>query len=165
MVESDFTIEGLDEFIERFSSMIDNWEAEKRVLLNRIGTVIQAEIMLAISDKKLTDTSTLIGSFYVFVGGVDEVEVGSNLNYALYVNDGHVQHRRAIPVSLLSRKGRDKGYRTVTGKSGKKFIILKERYIPGTYFLEAGVRNAKPRIQKQGDKWMKEMFIKYGLEA
>lgn len=37
MAETDFVIEGWDEFVEAFASLIDKWEEQKIILLQRIG--------------------------------------------------------------------------------------------------------------------------------
>lgn len=161
MAESDFTIEGLDEFIERFSSMIDNWEAEKRKLLNRIATVLEANIKPEIP----VDTSRLADSFFPFieVGGADDiVEFGTNVEYALYVNDGHVQHKRFLPCRKVTAGGKT---RLVYDRGSKTGVMLQEKYVAGKFYIEKGCQNAKPEIQDQADKWMRYLFIKYGLEA
>ncbi len=122
-----------------------------------MGTICQAEIKAEIDRGEHVDTSRLIDSISVFVGGIphDYVEVGTNVEYALYVNDGHVQHRRFLPISYLSAGGRTK-YVHTSGKKGKKSggIMLKERYIPGVFFLENGMQAATPRMKKLGESFM-----------
>ena len=56
------------------------------------------------------DTSRLVDSITIFGEGIphDFVEVGTNVEYALYVNDGHVQHKRFLPADKLSVGGKAK---------------------------------------------------------
>ena len=98
-----------------------------------MGTICQAEIKAEIDRGEHVDTSRLIDSISVFVGGIphDYVEVGTNVEYALYVNDGHAQHRRFLPVSYLSVKGKKK---YIDSSENIEGIMLKERYIP-VHFL------------------------------
>lgn len=140
--ETGFNIEGWDEFVENFSQFVDKWEAKKAQLLMKMGNIYLSEIIPLVP----TDTSRLVGSIKVFTGGIpqDYVEVGTNVEYALYVNDGHVQHSRTLSVSSL----------TVGGK--KKKVRLKERYIAGVYFMENGWTNAKPRIERAGKSFMEQ---------
>ena len=83
---SDFEVFGLDELIECFEALIDKWEEKKVVLLNKIGNILDEEIKPLVP----VDTSTLADSFSFYVdvsGSLGSVEYGTNVEYALYVND------------------------------------------------------------------------------
>ena len=98
---SDFEVFGLDELIECFEALIDKWEEKKVVLLNKIGNILDAEIKPLVP----VDTSRLADSFSFYVdvsGSLGSVEYGTNVEYALYVNDGHVQHKRFGHMSRFS---------------------------------------------------------------
>ena len=152
MNDTGFSIEVWDEFVENFSELVDKWEDKKKILLQRMGTIYQASIMYHVP----TDTSTLIGSIKVFGEGIpnDYVEVGTNVEYALYVNDGHVQHRRFLPVDKLTVGGKTKEYKTIKTKDGTEGIMLSERYIPGVHFMEKGFTDAKPRLEREIESFM-----------
>lgn len=83
----------------------------------------------------------------------NEAEIGTNVEYALYVNDGHVQHRRFLPISYLSAGGRGKYIQP----GNTKGIMLKEKYIPGKHFLENGMRQAEPRLKTIGESFMQQI--------
>ena len=53
-----------------------------------------------------------------------------NLSNALYVNDGHVQHKRFLPAERLSANGKS----VYLKKKDQKGIMLSERYIEGKFF-------------------------------
>ena len=144
------TIEGWDEFVERFSNLVDMWEDKKRVLLQRMGNIYHAEVIPYVP----VDTSRLVDSIFVFKDGIpqDYVEVGTNVHYALYVNDGHVQHKRFLPAEKLSAGGRAKYL-----KDGSKGIMLSERYVSGKHFMEKGFTSAKPRLETLIDSFMKQI--------
>ena len=42
--QSDFSVDGWDEFTEAFASVIDRWEEKKAILLQRIGNIMEEEI-------------------------------------------------------------------------------------------------------------------------
>jgi hypothetical protein len=153
MADSDlgFSIEGWDEFVENFSEFVDKWEAKKAILLKRMGTIYQAAIIPYVP----TDTSTLAYSISVFTDGIpqDYVEVGTNIEYALYVNDGHVQHSRLVPVEKIRTGGKSKTYHTINTKKGM-CVTLRERYIPGVHFMEKGWNDAKPRLERLVNSFM-----------
>lgn len=142
-----FIIEGWDEFVERFSDLVDKWEDKKAELLKKMGTIYRAEIMPNVP----VDTSRLVDSITVFGEGIpqDYVEVGTNVEYALYVNDGHIQHRRFLPAERLSVGGKTKYL-----KNNQKGIMLKEKYIQGSFFMEKGMQSAKPRLERLINSFM-----------
>ncbi len=152
-----FTIEGWAEFVENFSKFVDKWAEKKEQLLIKLGNQYKEEVMRALDRGQHVDRSTLIDSFEIHVfGKKDYVEVGTNLDYALYLNDGHVQHKRLLPVSSLTVKGKTKNYHTVKGKGGMRFVTLSERYIPGVHFMEEAGRNCKPRWEKAVHSFMEQ---------
>ena len=151
MADSDvgFSIEGWDEFVERFSAMVDKWEDKKKILLERMGNIYHSEIIPHVP----VDTSRLVDSIAVFGEGIsqDYIEVGTNVEYALYVNDGHVQHKRFLPAERLSVGGRAKYL-----KEGSKGIMLSERYVKGAFFMEKGFNDAKPRLVRLINSFMEQ---------
>ena len=134
-----FSIEGWDEFVNNFANLVDKWEDKKAILLKRMGNIYHECIIPYVP----VDTSRLVDSIFVFGAGIpqDYVEVGTNVEYALYVNDGHVQHRRFLPADRLTVGGKAKYL-----KNGAKGIMLSERYVNGKFFMEKGFNDAKPRL-------------------
>ena len=146
---AEFTIEGWDEFVKNYAALVDTWESKKQVLLQRIGLIMRAEISPLIP----VDTSRLVSSFSVEIGG-DFVKYYSNVEYALYVDEGHVQHKRFLPIKYLSVGGRAK---YIKGKN-QKGIMLKERYVPGVHYIDKGMEKAQPRIERLVESFMENMF-------
>ena len=90
-----FTIEGWDEFCrELLVSLWINGRIRKKILLQRMANIYHGEVIPHVP----VDTSRLVDSITIFGEGIphDFVEVGTNVEYALYVNDGHVQHKRVF---------------------------------------------------------------------
>lgn len=150
MADSGFEIEGWEEFVEAYSSLIDKWEAKKVELLRKIGNIMEEEIAPNIP----VDTSRLVSSFTVSVSGSDSVQYSTNVEYALYVNDGHVQHKRFLPIRCLSAGGRSK----YVHSNNAKGIMLKERYVAGKHYIENGMTTAQPRIETLIDSFMEKMI-------
>lgn len=153
MADSDlgFYIEGWDEFVERFAELVDKWGDKKRMLLERMGNIYHAEIIPNVP----VDTSRLVDSLFVFGEGIpqDYVEVGTNVEYALYVNDGHVQHRRFLPADKLTVGGKTKYLKN----SNQKGSMLSERYVNGAFFMEKGMESAKPRLERLAESFMRQI--------
>ena len=145
-----FTIEGWDDFVENFSKFVDKWADKKKILLQKMANIYHGEVIPHVP----VDTSRLVDSITIFGEGIphDFVEVGTNVEYALYVNDGHVQHKRFLPAERLSANGKS----VYLKKKDQKGIMLSERYIQGKFFLEKGAQSAKPRIERACDSWLRD---------
>ena len=145
-----FSIEGWDDFVENFSRFVDKWADKKKILLQRMANIYHGEVIPHVP----VDTSRLVDSITIFGEGIphDFVEVGTNVEYALYLNDGHVQHRRFLPAERLSVGGKTK-YLKNKKQTG---IMLSERYVAGTFFLEKGMQNAKPRLERLIESFMEQ---------
>ena len=115
-----------------------------------MGNIYHAEIIPYVP----VDTSRLVDSIFVFGEGIpqDYVEVGTNVEYALYVNDGHVQHKRFLPAERLSVGGRAKYLKN----KDQKGIMLSERYVQGAFFMEKGFNDAKPRLVRLVNSFMEQ---------
>lgn len=144
-----FEVPGWKEFTERCQGVVDKFEEKKLVLMNKMANICLSEISPLIP----VDTSRLVSSFQVGVVTPNEAEIGTNVEYALYVNDGHVQHRRFLPISYLSAGGRGKYIQP----GNTKGIMLKEKYIPGKHSLENGMRQAEPRLKTIGESFMQQI--------
>ena len=150
MASSDlgFSVDGWDDFVNRFANLVDKWAEKKAILLKRMGTIYHAEIIPHVP----VDTSRLVDSIFVFGEGIPQgyVEVGTNVEYALYVNDGHIQHRRFLPADKLSVGGKAKYLKG----NNQKGIMLQERYVKGSFFMEKGMTSAKPRLERLVNSFM-----------
>lgn len=146
-----FSIEGWAEFVERFAELVDKWGEKKQILLERMGNIYHAAIIPHVP----VDTSRLVDSIFVFGDGIpqDYIEVGTNVEYALYVNDGHVQHRRFLPADKLTVGGKTKYLKN----KNQKGIMLSERYVNGAFFMEKGMQDAKPRLERLAESFMRQI--------
>ena len=128
--------------MDKFAGLVDKWADKKAELLKKMGNIYHSEIIPNVP----VDTSRLVDNIFVFGEGIsqDYVEVGTNVEYALYVNDGHIQHRRFLPVNKLSVGGKAKYLKN----GNTKGIMLKEKYIEGVFFMEKGMQSAKPRLER-----------------
>lgn len=101
------------------------------------------------------DTSRLVDNITIFGEGIphDFVEVGTNVEYALYVNDGHVQHKRFLPADKLSVGGKAKYLKN----RNQKGIMLKESYVNGSFFMEKGMQDAKPRLNRLVESFLQQI--------
>ena len=135
-----FTIEGWDDFVENFSKFVYKWADKKKILLQRMANIYHGEVIPHVP----VDTSRLVDSITIFGEGIphDFVEVGTNVEYALYVNDGHVQHKRFLPADKLSVGGKAKYLKN----RNQKGIMLKESYVNGSFLWKKVCRMLSPDL-------------------
>lgn len=142
--ESDYT----DEAGYRFERIVQERKSmdEEKLLAELHGEVIPHVPV---------DTSRLVDSITIFGEGIphDFVEVGTNVEYALYVNDGHVQHKRFLPADKLSVGGKAKYLKN----RNQKGIMLKESYVNGSFFMEKGMQDAKPRLNRLVESFLQQI--------
>ena len=150
MADMGFSIDGWAEFVENFAKFVDQWEAKKAILLQRMGNIYLSNMLPFVP----VDTSRLIDSISLFTEGIpsDYVEVGTNVKYALYVDEGHVQHKRFLPADKLTVGGRSKYLKS----RDQKGIMLKESYVQGAHFLDKGLTAAKPSLTRLINSFMEE---------
>lgn len=150
MSDMGFSVEGWAEFVENFAKFVDQWEAKKAILLRRMGNIYLNSVLPFVP----VDTSRLVDSIFLFDDGISEdyVEVGTNVKYALFVDEGHVQHKRFLPADRLSVGGKSKYLKS----KDQKGIMLKERYVQGAHFMDKGMTAAKPSLTRLVNSFMEE---------
>ena len=150
MADTGFSIDGWAEFVENFAKFVDSWEAKKAILLKRMGNIYLNNMLPFVP----VDTSRLVDSISLFTEGIpdDYVEVGTNVKYAIYVDEGHVQHKRFLPADKLTVGGKAK-YLKSRDQEG---IMLKESYVQGAHFLDKGLTAAKPSLTRLVNSFMEE---------
>ena len=150
MADTGFSIDGWAEFVENFAKFVDSWEAKKAILLKRMGNIFLNNMLPFVP----VDTSRLVDSISLFTEGIpdDYVEVGTNVKYAIYVDEGHVQHKRFLPADKLTVGGKAKYLKS----RDQKGIMLKESYVQGAHFLDKGLTAAKPSLTRLVNSFMEE---------
>lgn len=138
--ETDFNIDDWDEFVNNFAKLVDKWAEKKAVLLKKMATIYMQEVKPLVP----VDTSRLVDSISFFGEGIprDYVEVGTDVEYALYVNDGHIQHSGNANIRI-------------GGKT--KAVMLDEKYIKGVFFFENARTASIPRWRTATESFMKQI--------
>lgn len=134
-------IEGLKEFANRLEKAASGeLQKEFALWLEAMGFQFSEEIQMEIIRTKTVDTRRLLNSFDK--GDSDNVwkiskhgltlEIGTNVNYASYANDGHWQERRFVP-------GRWNGQRFEYDPKAKTGMMLKAKWVEGTGYWESAL--------------------------
>lgn len=172
---------GLDDFQKRVLEFVNNnWPEEKQKELMKLGKMYQREVKDIMNDENIIDTSRLINSVAVNQQDKNTVLVGTNVDYAVDVEEGHVQHKRFLRKEVLEEGTGKKWQRLninttfeskinsntymnetqklpITDKRVKGFM-LKEKFIPGKHMFKRGWIRFKPKAEQELKRWTDEMF-------
>lgn len=127
--------------------------------------IIQDEII----SKEVKDTRDLLASFqkgendnvWIHNSGALTLEVGTNVQYAKYVNDGHWQNRRFIPGDVvIGKDGKVKEFKY--NPSAKTGIMLTAKRVEGKHYWESGIKIIEAMLPKFLDakiqQWLEQYF-------
>ncbi|MCM1295970.1 MAG: HK97 gp10 family phage protein [Muribaculaceae bacterium] len=142
---------------------------ELKQAVNAIGTEFLTIVQGEIIGRKCVVTGLLVNSFSK--GGPDNIwdesnggltiDVGSNVEYARYVNDGHHKtpagvDKRWVPGSF-SGKGQFK-----YSPGAKTGMLLKAGWVNGKHYFEAAIRHVQPIVDKAAEaavqRWIDQLF-------
>jgi hypothetical protein len=118
--------------------------------------------------RKAIDSRLLLQSFHK--GDQDNVwemneggltlEVGTNLEYAGYVNDGHWTNPKGVKMRWVP--GRWEGDRFIHDASAKTGMALKQHWVEGAHYWESGLRILEqiyPKLlEAKLQEWLDEYF-------
>lgn len=175
-----FEVEGLDDFTNLLKEALEEFPKDKENELMKLGLMVEREIKPLVD----VDTGRLRGSINAKLVDNNTVEVGTNVEYAKWVNNGHMLKARFVPKAALQASGGKNWQKlnintNIESKVGStsyinetvKLPITDSRvkgfkthpqYILGKHFMEKGIQNAEPKIQTELDMWLEDFFKKFG---
>lgn len=160
----------LRRFIERMERAGKGKEFEKELsrFLDAIAVEFLSYVQDAIIQTGSVDTRHLLNSFQksgkenVFVvkeGGL-EIEVGTNVEYASYVNDGHWLNPKGVDIRWVP--GEWQGERFVYQPGAKTGMLLKQKWIEGSHYFDDVIRlmeRIAPKFMEQKmQQWLEQFF-------
>ena len=125
--------------------------------------LIQDEIIR----RKVMDTRLLLNSFHKDGDGnvwsLSEgdltLEVGTNVKYAGYVNDGHWTNPKGVAVRFVP--GYWEGERFIYDPKADGGLALKQKWVPGSHYWEAGLRILDKMLPSLLEEKLQEWFDNY----
>ncbi len=144
-----------------------DFEKALAVFLEGIGMEFLRVIQDEIIRLKAVDTRLLLASFHK--GGNDSVwelneggltlEVGTNVEYAKYVNNGHWTCKKGEAMRFVP--GYMDGNRFVYDSSAKSGIMLKQKFIKGKRFWEKGIGIIEKMLPDLMERKVQQWFDSY----
>ena len=163
MATAEFDMREFREFFERMGRAArGDFRKEMEKFLEGVGfdflRVVQDEIIR----RKVMDTRQLLASFTkgaegniweVKEGGLT-LEVGTNVEYAVWVENGHRQQPgRFIPGYWKKKAGKDVFEYDRNAKSG---MVLKANWVEGKHYFESALRIYERIFRESADRVLQE---------
>lgn len=141
------------------------------VFLEGIGEEFLRIVEDEIIRKKTVDTRLLLMSFqrgekdniFTLNEGNFSVEVGTNVEYASYANDGHWTCKKGEKSRFVP--GIWQGDRFIYQQGAKTGMLLKQKYIEGSHYWESAIRGLDSMLPKimeaEVQQWIDSYFGKF----
>jgi len=161
-VEFDFS--NFKDFIKRLEKAASGaFKEELTLFMQGLGTEFLRIVQDEIIRTKTMNTRLLLASFHeggsgnvweISEGGLT-LEVGTNVEYATFVNDGHWANPKGVERRFIP--GRWVGDRFIYEPGAKTGMVLKQQWIEGSHYFDSAVRI----IEKMFPKLMEEMLERW----
>ena len=123
-----------------------DFKKEFATYVEALGTEFLRIVQDEIIRRKVVDTRLLLNSFTKGAEGniwtIEDaglkVEVGTNVDYATFVNDGHWTNPAGVAMRFIP--GTWAGGKFVYQPGAKTGMVLKQQWIEGAHYMEAAVR-------------------------
>ena len=160
----------LRRFVERLNQAGRGKEFEKE--LSRFLDAIAVEFLSYVQDFIIqagsVDTRLLLNSFqksgegnvfFAQEGGL-QIEVGTNVEYASFVNDGHWLNPRGVDMRWVP--GEWQGERFIYQPGAKTGMLLKQKWIEGSHYFDDAIRlmerMAPQFMERKMQQWLEQYF-------
>jgi len=140
-------LNGFEEFfgsLERAAS--GQFREDMEIFLDGIGNEFLRIVQEEIVSRKVIDTRQLLTSFHKDAEGnvweLDEggmtLYVGSSVEYAKYVNDGHWTNPKGVATRFVP--GEWEGDRFIYDPNAEGGMLLKQKWVQGAHYFDAALR-------------------------
>lgn len=146
----------------------DEFRKELAVFMEGIADQFLAYVQDEIIARKVTDTRLLLNSFqkskdgnvYTISDNGMTIEVGTNVEYASCVNQGHWLNRKGMSTRFVP--GYWKGDRFIYDPGAKTGMILKQKFIEGSHYFDHAIDDIEKDIptfmNARVEEWSKRYF-------
>lgn len=144
-----------------------DFKKEMEEWLEAVGTDFLRVVQDEIVRRKVLDTRLLLNSFTKGDGGnVWELsdgdltlEVGTNVEYAGYANDGHWTNPKGVQRRWVP--GYWEGDRFIYDPSAKTGMLLKQHWVEGAHYFESALRIYEKMFQTEAENKLQEWLERY----
>lgn len=164
----DFDLSQFNAFFARLKQAASgDFRKELELFMQALGTDFLRVCEDEIIRRKVMDTRLLLASFHeggdgnvwdVTDGGLT-LEVGTNVSYAAYVNDGHWTNPTGVKTRFVP--GTWEGDRFIYEPGAKTGMVLKQKWVEGAHYFDSAVRIFEKLFPDMLEKKLQEWTNKY----
>lgn len=168
MATVEFDMAEFREFFQRLENAArGDFRKEMELYLEAVGfdflRVVQDEIVR----REVMDSRLLLASFekgndgnvWELTEGDLTLEVGTNVSYASYVNDGHWTNTKGVERRWVP--GYWQGDRFIYDPGAKTGMLLKQHWVEGKHYFESALRIYEKIFQASAEAKLQEWMDKY----
>ena len=158
----------MNELVNRLSSASKDFKGALLEFVEALGMELLKYVQDEIVSREVVNTRLLLNSFtkgssdgiWELNEGGFTLEVGTNVEYAKYVNDGHWKNPKGVQQRWVP--GVWDGDKFTYDPNAKTGMLLKQGWVPGKHYwdvaIEAMSRVAPKFVEKKLDEWMVNYF-------
>lgn len=164
----DFDTAGADKFFDALEAAArGGFRKELELFLEGLGTEFLKYVQDEIMRRKVLDTRLLLASFHKGNGdnlwelteGNLTLEVGSTLEYAGYVNDGHWTNPKGVDRRFVP--GYWQGDRFIYDPTAEGGMVLKQHFVDGKPYFDSALRILDKILPEFLDNKLQEWLDNY----
>jgi len=168
MASVEFDMSEYREFFGRLERAAKgDFRKEMELYLEGVGfdflRVVQDEIVR----RQVMDSRLLLASFergndgnvWELTDGGLTLEIGTNLNYAGYVNDGHWTNTKGVERRWVP--GYWQGHRFIYDPTAKTGMLLKQHWVEGAHYFESALRIYEKIFYESAEAKLQDWLDKY----
>lgn len=164
----DFDTAGADKFFDALEAAArGGFRKELELFLEGLGNEFLRIVEDEIIRRKVLDTRLLLASFHKGDGnnlwelteGNLTLEVGSTLEYAGYVNDGHWTNPKGVDRRFVP--GYWQGDRFIYDPTAEGGMVLKQHFVDGKPYFDSALRILDKMLSEFLDKKLQEWLDNY----
>lgn len=162
-------IEGMDKFMRKISRASPELRQDVSLWLEGAGFQFLEEVQRTIQTLQIVDTRRLLNSFDKGTDGNIwsksfnglELTVGTNVDYARYVNDGHWTDNPSGGRASRFVPGHWRGDRFIYDPRADTGMVVKLQYIPPRQYFEKSIATFEPMFKRSFENKLIEWGNKF----
>ncbi len=168
MATVEFDMRELKQFFQQMEQAAKgDFKKDFSLWIEAVGFDFLKVVQDEIENRKVMDSRLLLNSFTKNAeGNIWELssdgltlEIGTNVNYANYVEKGHWTNPQGVEQRFVPGYWNDD--RFIYDKNAKTGMVLKQKWINGKHYFESALRIYETIFEKSAEKKLQEWITKY----